>query len=115
MTIHLCILSFIQGKSHDDEIDDFFKGPVPSEKKKVNLKKKPTLVLHNNFDPFRRLPNLLFTFTGRPRSVSVDSRDNSSGGFIPVRRRRSSTFIPKLEPIEEELGGFGDDIENLFK
>lgn len=41
---------------------------------------KSTLSLHNQFDPFRRLPNAPFSTTGRPRARSVDSFK----GFRPL-------------------------------
>lgn len=68
--------------------------------------------LQNNFDPFRRLPNL--PFNGRPRSMSVGNR--SSIQSAPIRQRRRSSCclaIPTLQTIPEELD-FGDDIEQLF-
>lgn len=32
------------------------------------------IILHNDFDPFRRLKNQPFQYCGRPRSASTDSR-----------------------------------------
>lgn len=68
------------------------------------------ITLQNDFDPFRRLPNVPFSVNGRPRSLSLHSRPN---GF-PFRRN-SLSFISKLEPIIEEEMDFGDEIEEIFK
>lgn len=75
-------------------------------------RERSRLVLQNDFDPFRRLPNQAFT-PRRPRSMSVDARNNgSSAPLVPLspllsirsnHRRRSSSClsIPNLDSIEE--------------
>lgn len=77
------------------------------------------ITLQNNFDPFRRLPNLAFSLNGRPRSMSVDGYSTATAQRPPAVqrpvRRNSILLIPKLGTIKEEDMEFGDDIENLFK
>lgn len=74
----------------------------------------PPMTLQNDFDPFRRLKSFAFSLNGRPRSLSLDAQPNAMPIRRPVRRN-SVLFVPKLEPIVEEILEFGYEIEEIFK
>lgn len=68
-------------------------------------------IIHNDFDPFRRLENVPFGFSGRARSMSVDqlnmigmieSPQRSRRPPQRPRRRNSMVSIPELDTILEE-------------
>lgn len=50
----------------------------------------------NTFNPFRRLPNMPFTLSGRQRSKSVDSRLNNDQGNI---KKYAMESIQEIQPL----------------
>lgn len=62
-------------------------------------------MIHNDFDPFRRVPNPPFNLSGRPRSTSLDEKPKSwkpaLATIVEAPEATSNKRIPRLIPINQ--------------